>query len=579
MSILVDVDTQVNNYLYGNIHNPLLKKVIEEEITFSNNLGVIFKKYFNDVVESANYNEKLNNLSNLIKNVSGDTRNILKNLICNTFIELSSDQHIFLITSIDDNIKNIFELLADDPSIVEILKYIVSGLTISINKEEYVVKCIDACSLINKNISTTVIVEYINNNGADLITNDKLLTYFVKYVSNSNSNNIPFDTCNNFMTLLQIKLSSIKDQLDKLSLTDMNFAFEIYKLGKIVIDSGIIYREFNINKLELKDEQLEYIVKSIHTCILNNNINQAQTILAIIYYLPHVSINKFIEYYNKSLLLRINNPDILSIEYNLWNINNQYNKILNHSTYISYNQIINNIKYSNIINSDLTKIKVSNLIMNLLKVKLVNQNQNKQYESIIHHKQIQQYIDGLDKYFKIKSSLQNISHDMENSKIKIRTPMGYINCSLIFGSILLYLNDKEMTIAELSNQLKINEDEVAKRVKSLIKYNIVLKNNDLYKYSPPYGNIDCELLNITDDIDCDKNTNNFTERFTDIIMTTQSRIIKEVKPNKMNKMELERRIQEFLGDSYVKNIFYDCLESLKKRYYVKESESIIEYVV
>jgi DNA-binding transcriptional regulator GbsR (MarR family) len=209
-------------------------------------------------------------------------------------------------------------------------------------------------------------------------------------------------------------------------------------------------------------------------------------------------------------------------------------------------------------------------------VKLVIHNENSQFDSIVHHKQIQQYIDGLDKYIKVISSLQNIYHDMEKSKIKIKTPMGSITCSLIFGSILFNLNDKDMTIMELSNILKINVDEVTKRIKSLIKYNVVIKNTSSYKYTPPYGDVECELLNDNDE---DNYREIVTERFTDILMTIESRIIKEVKPNKMNIMELERRIQEFLGESFVRNIFYDRLESLKKRYYVKDVDSIIEYVV
>lgn len=575
MSIFVNIDERVNNYLCGDISNPLLKKVIEEEITFSNNLGIIFKKYFDDVVESANFNDKLNNLSNLIKNVSNDTKNILRTFICNTFIELSSDQHIFLITSINDNIKNIFELFADDPSIIDILKYIVSGLTISINKEEYVIKCIDACSLINKNIAFAIITEYINNNGIDLITNDTLLIYFLKFINN-NKNDFPHDIFNNFMNLIIMKISSIKDNLDTFSLTDMNFAFEIYKLGKIVIESNLEYNRtyWNLRILKLKDEQLEYIVKAIHTCILKNNIAQAQTILAIIYLMDNDNMIKLIEYYNKSLLLRVYNSDILSIEYNVWNINNQYDKIINNSMFSSYNQNIYNIKYSNIINNDLIKIKVlnSNINMNNVNIKIVSKNENNHFDDIVHHKQIQQYINNMNKYFALKSSLQNINYDMEKSKITIKTSMGSIRCSLIFGSILLHLNDKDMSIAELSTELKINDDEIIKRINSLIKYNVVIKNNLVYKYTAPYGNVECDILSdVIEPIQI--------ERFTDIIMTIESRIVKEVKSNKMNIMELERRIQEFLGESFVKNIFYDRLESLKKRYYVKDTDSIIEYVV
>ena len=67
--------------------------------------------------------------------------------------------------------------------------------------------------------------------------------------------------------------------------------------------------------------------------------------------------------------------------------------------------------------------------------------------------------------------------------------------------------------------------------------------------------------------------------FTDVILTMDSRIMKEVKPNKMHKLELERRVQEFMKDSYVRNIFYQRLESLKSRYYIEENDSIVEYSV
>jgi hypothetical protein len=68
-------------------------------------------------------------------------------------------------------------------------------------------------------------------------------------------------------------------------------------------------------------------------------------------------------------------------------------------------------------------------------------------------------------------------------------------------------------------------------------------------------------------------------KFTDIIMTMDSRIVKEVKPSKMNIMELERRVQEFMGDSYVRSIFYQRLESLKNRFFIEEKDSIIGYLV
>ena len=46
----------------------------------------------------------------------------------------------------------------------------------------------------------------------------------------------------------------------------------------------------------------------------------------------------------------------------------------------------------------------------------------------------------------------------------------------------------------------------------------------------------------------------------------------------MNVIELERRVIEYMGESYVRNIFYQRLDNLKKKYYIKEVDSIIEYL-
>lgn len=571
MSILSNIDESVTKYLNGEIKNPLLKKVIEDDITCSSGLYNVFKTYLSDIVDTANFNDKLDNLSILIKNVSNDTRNILKTVICNSFIELSSDQHMFLIISMNNNIKNIFELLADDPAIIQILKYIVSGLALGVNNDEYVIKCIEVCLLINKNISNAIVEEYININSANLLTNNKLLAFIINYIDKTK-----FNIITDIFNLIKIKVNTIKEQLDTLSLTNMDFAFEIYKLGQIVIESKIGYNMYVNNLLHLKDEQIEYIVKAIHTCIINNNAEQAQTLLAVIFYLSRENTNVLIKYYNKSLSLRLNNPDITTTEYNLWNINNDYLTIINDSKFLPYVQVINNIKYTHIINSDLEKIRIKNSEIKMKKVKVLltdNAESNDIFLNIVHHNTIQEYINGVDKYISVRSTLQTIKHNMESSNIKIKTPMGTISCSLIFGSILLHLNDSDMTTSELSSKLNINEDEITKRISSLIKYNIVINLNNKYKYVPPFGDVECKLIDdtIIEPV--------IIERFSDLELTTESKIMKEVKPNKMNKMELERRVQEFLGASYVRKIFFDRLESLKKRYYVKEVDSIIEYIV
>ena len=136
------------------------------------------------------------------------------------------------------------------------------------------------------------------------------------------------------------------------------------------------------------------------------------------------------------------------------------------------------------------------------------------------------------------------------------------------------MKDEDKTFAELAGIMKLKEDEIKKRLNILI-YNNIVVDIGKYKYVEPYGSIDCE-----DSLPMIKN-NTDTEyiKFTDIIMTIESRIMKYVKPEKINKIELERKIQEFLGTSYCRNIYYNQLDSLKKRYYIEEIDDMIQYIV
>ena len=52
-----ELDNKINDYLDNNIKNPILKKVIEEEFIYSNNVENIIKKYFSDIVLSVNYDK------------------------------------------------------------------------------------------------------------------------------------------------------------------------------------------------------------------------------------------------------------------------------------------------------------------------------------------------------------------------------------------------------------------------------------------------------------------------------------------------------------------------------------------
>lgn len=570
MTILTNLDENVNKYLNGQIENLVLKKVIEEEFIFSSNLTLTLKNFLSDSIQSCNL-EKLNNLNELIDNLSTDNKNFIKKELINSFVLLSKDEHIYIILNLNDNIRKMLSFMKNDLVISNVLKSLITGLSIGISTDEYVIKCIDSCKLIDPFISDNIIHEYINNNCADIISSDKLLSYIMNY-----------DTFHNYTldinNLLFIKLSSIDSYLHTLQLTNMNYAYEIYKLGKIIIDSKInIINAYRLNILKFNNEQLEYIVRSIHTCILNKNINQAQTILAIIYYLNMNDLNKFMEYYNKWFLLRINS-DVLSIEYQLWNINDQYKKIVNLTSCSNYMNIITNIKSTNIINNDLSKITIKNSDVSMSKVK-VNLLTSISDASIVHHPNINKYIEGLDKYIKVIAPLQNIYHDINKSTMKIRTKYGSIKCTLSVGSIIMYLNDEDMTLQMLVDKIKLKDDIVSTMINTLFLNNIVINYEKdgltYYKYVEPYGEIECD-----DKIIAKKpETNIVIGRFTDIIMTIESRIIHEIKPKKMSILELERRIQEFIGDDYVRNIFFQRVESLKKRFYIEEDNDILSYVL
>jgi hypothetical protein len=578
-----ELDDKINDYLDNNIKNPILKKVIEEEFIYSNNVENIIKKYFSDIVLNVNY-DKLKTLSQLIKNVSQDNLNFLTNKLCSSFIGLSSDEHLFLIIGINQEIQNIIQLMSNSIQISNILKYLISGLSIGISSE-YMIKYIDSCNLINNNISTEIVQNYIHENGSQIITNDKLLAYFIKYISA----NMGKFTPTHINGLLNVKLSSINTHLNTLTLDKMDYAYEIYKLGSIIIDSNLLYDNeyFKLDVLNFTDDQLEYIVKSIHTCLIKKNNSQAKSILAIIYYMTKTQLSKFVTYYNKYFTSRIKDMkyseenDIISIEYHLWNINFEYKKIISDTSLSSYKQIINNIKYSNLINDELSKINIKNSDVIMKKIKVnIETDIEMNFQEVTHHKIIQDYISGLNKYIDVRMTLQNIFISMDQSNIKLKTKQGSIYCSLVLGSCLLYLEENKeigMKIPELMKKMNMNETNLKNILETLLMNDIINVNEDntIYKYIEPFGYVDCTIHKVNN-----KETNEVViNKFTDIIMTIDSRIIKEIKPEKMNIMELERRVQEFMGESYVRNIFYQRLDSLKNRFFINEVDSIVEYVV
>jgi len=583
MSILPDLDTRITEIINGQITNPILKRVICEEITCCNNLKNIFKEYFTNVVLVGNDGDILNHLANMLDDLTENVSNIIKRELILSFVDLTSDEQIFLIINLSDSTKKIFNALQNDPTIYEILKHLLSCLSLGNLNHEYFIKFISSCDILNKNISIQIIEDIINNNIIEIINNDKILGYLLKYY-NDNYPLMNYNTCQKYNELFLLKLDTVKLKINDIKLDTMDLAFEIYKLGSLICDNNIPYISSLLNltdKIIFSDNQLEYIVKSIHTSLINNNINQSQKILAIIYFLNNNNFKTFIAYYNDWLIIRMNTlkVDIISQEYSVWNINKEYSRITKLNIFNNYKRIINNIRYSNIINDDLNKIKFTNELsstltkLNNVNVKLVLSVVSQPVE---HHDNIKLYINNISRYINKRTELQTIVHDTKLSKITISTNNGTIRCPLIIGSILFHLNNSNKTIKELSDSMKIKEIDVEERLKILMFYNIViLLPDNHYKYIEPYGNVNCEdALPVFS-----KPTEINYVKFTDIIMTVESRIMKEVKSRKRNKMELEQTIQEFLGTEYSRSIYYNQLESLKKRYYIEEKGDYIEYIL
>jgi len=109
---------------------------------------------------------------------------------------------------------------------------------------------------------------------------------------------------------------------------------------------------------------------------------------------------------------------------------------------------------------------------------------------------------------------------------------------------------------------------------NILIYNNIVVDIGKYKYVEPYGEVECDEIynvNVKSDIK--------VSRFTDIELTIDSQIMKVVKANKINKMELERKIQEYLGDEYIRAIYYKQLESLKSRMFIEEKDDTISFIL
>ena len=578
LSILPSINKSVKELLNDQINNPILKRVIYEEIIYSGDLKHIFKEYFSNLVliNPEHIENNIKNVVTLLDNVKEDVKPYVNKQLTLGFVNLSPDEQLHLILNITESFKKIFVEISKEKSILEMINYLLSSLSFLTFNDKQLIKFIQVCNIINPAISDKVIIDILNKNDLGLINNDNLLPVVVRYYMQK-YDFIHHECPDRIEEILVIKFDMVKIKINTYKLDNMDMAFEIYKLGKFICHINISYNSYTaLPKITLTDQQLEYIVKSIHTSLINNNTQQAKYLLAVIYIFDNKNIKSFMNYYNDWLLIRIkkNINNIIEQENEIWHINDDM-EIKNLNIFNTYNIIINNIKYSNYINSDLQKIEFKDNIRKLdnVNIKLIT-NSVSDSDYIIHHPKIKMYINNISKYIDKRTKLQKIVHDSKLSKITLTTKYGTIKCPLILGSILLYLNEGNKTLMDLADNLNIDDNELEKKLKILIFYNIVVCINNIeYKYIDPYGSIECE-----DSIISNVSSENMYIKFTDIIMTIESRIIKYVKPEKIHKMELERKVQEFLGSSFCRNIYYNQLESLKKRYYIEENNDIIEYV-
>jgi len=275
-AILFNINEKVKSYLEGEIKNPILKKVVSEELLHCSSLQTIIKEYFSEkVVLDVS---KLQNLTNLILKIAPENLKDIITTLGKSFVDLSIDEQLYIILNIDENNVSFFKILYANTTIGNILKHLISSMGLKIINEDDFVKFIKACSLIDNNVSTELIKNYIHLNFADLITSDKILTCILHYKNLiGNAPHFMDEHRKTIGSALKVKVESIKNKIDMMKLDNMDVAYEIYKLGKLIIDiklkdipereDGYLYK--NNIYINFSNEQLEYIVKVIHTCIVN----------------------------------------------------------------------------------------------------------------------------------------------------------------------------------------------------------------------------------------------------------------------------------------------------------------------
>jgi len=125
-AILSNINEKVKSYLEGEIKNPILKKVVSEELQRCSSLQTIIKEYFSEkiVVDVS----KLQNLTNLILKIAPENLKDTITTLGKSFVDLSIDEQLYIILNINENNVSFFKILYANTTIGNILKHLISSM-------------------------------------------------------------------------------------------------------------------------------------------------------------------------------------------------------------------------------------------------------------------------------------------------------------------------------------------------------------------------------------------------------------------------------------------------------------------
>lgn len=107
LSILPSINKSVKDLLNDQINNPILKRVIYEDIIYSGDLKNIFKEYFSNLVliNPEHIENNIKNVVTLLDNVKEDVKPYVNKQLTLGFVNLSPDEQLHLILNMTESFK------------------------------------------------------------------------------------------------------------------------------------------------------------------------------------------------------------------------------------------------------------------------------------------------------------------------------------------------------------------------------------------------------------------------------------------------------------------------------------------